>query len=310
MVGLIKTVSASVGITTASARRIAASASHRYKIYTIPKKNGGVRTVAQPAREVKALQRALVEELQKYLPVHDCAMAYVRGRSIKDNALIHAQARYLLKLDLCEFFPSITDDALYAHFSAHLPNEYSEVEIKFLLDLTLWVNESGRRGLCIGAPSSPLLSNSVMFEFDSLVAEMCRDLSVQYTRYSDDICFSCEVPNVLAEVESRLSPIIARINYPRVMLNYQKRRAVSRATGMYVTGLTLSNQGHVTVGRVRKRGVRAGVKRYLRGMLDEAATEKLRGELAFVLSVEPGFREVLIQTYGGRAYELLGRLAR
>lgn len=303
--GLIRAVAAAVGITSGSARRIAASATHRYKVYRIPKRSGGSRTVAQPAREVKALQRVIVQELQKYLPVHGCATAYVTGRSIKDNALPHLDARYLLKLDLCEFFPSITYDALNAHLRAHLPSEYSEAELKFILDLVLWIDERGRRGLCIGAPSSPLLSNSVMFEFDTRVSTMCESLGVQYTRYSDDLSFSSRLPDVLREAEDRVSRILAELPYPTVALNDPKRRAVSRAAGMYVTGLTLSNQGSVTVGRARKRGVRAGVKRYVNGMLDGPDVEKLRGELAFVLSVEPGFRQVLVRTYGARASELM-----
>ena len=74
---------------------------------------------------------------------------------------------------------------------------------------------------------------------------------------------------------------------------------------MRVTGLTLANNGMVTVGRARKRGVRAGVDRFVKGRLSSEEARKLRGEIAFVLSVEPDFVHVLLNTYGDSAAGLL-----
>ena len=303
--GLIKSIAASVGISAASARRIARSAAHRYKVYTIPKRSGGVRVVAQPAREVKALQRALVHELQKLLPVHEAATAYIKGTSIKQNASAHRGARYLLKMDFVAFFPSIGSQALEMHLLAHAPGAFSDSETTFILDLILWRGEDGRRGLCIGAPSSPFFSNSILFDFDGKVTAVCNELGAIYTRYSDDLAFSSTSSGVLDQVERRVREIIRDLVYPNLSLNETKRKAVSRAAGMYVTGLTLSNQGGVTVGRVRKRGVRAGVQHYLDGSMEDADVQRLRGELAFVLSVEPDFRQVLLNTYGLRTLPLL-----
>lgn len=303
--GLIKTVAAAAGISSASARRVAGSAAHRYKLYSIPKKGGGQRLVAQPAREVKALQRALVEELQKVLPMHDAATAYRKGSSIIRNAHAHADAKYLLKLDFEAFFPSIGPRALLAHLNKYAVGIWSDAELQFVLDLVLWIGNDGGRGLCIGAPSSPFLSNTVMFDFDAAVADVCSGVRVTYTRYSDDISLSAIDPGVLADVEVAVRELVGRIAYPRLKLNEAKRTSVSRAAAMRVTGLTLSNQGVITVGRVRKRGVRAGVQRYMRGLLDDAEARRLKGELAFVLSVEPEYRLVLFATYGMRAGELV-----
>lgn len=176
--------------------------------------------------------------------------------------------------------------------------------MKFITDLTLWSNVEGKRGLCIGAPSSPFLSNSIMYPFDLKMDEICSHYNVVFTRYSDDIALSSVEPNVLAIVERLLVDLLGEIKYPRLRLNYDKRKAVSRAAGMRVTGLTLANQGHVTVGRDRKRGVRSGVCKYLRGQISIKDIVRLRGELAFVFSVEPDFRRVLIETYGERVFEL------
>lgn len=305
-IGLIASVASAAGISSSSARRVAVSARHRYKVYQIPKRGGGYRIVAQPAREVKALQRSLVKELEYFLPLHAAATAYRRGMSILDNAQLHSNCRYILKLDFEDFFASIGASSLISHLQQYAPTRLSDPELKFITDLTLWDNAEGMRGLCIGAPSSPFLSNSIMYPFDLKMDEICSRYKVNFTRYSDDIALSSMEPNVLNVVEGMLSDLLREIHYPRLRLNQDKRKAVSRAASMRVTGLTLANQGFVTVGRERKRGVRSGVCRYLRGQLSPKDTIKLKGELAFVFSIESDFRRVLIETYGDRVIELFG----
>ncbi|WP_459585777.1 reverse transcriptase domain-containing protein, partial [Enterobacter asburiae] len=78
-----------------------------YRVYTIPKKNGGKRTIAHPTRALKVIQRGLVEFLNDKFPVLDAAYAYRKNISIKDNALHHVTNPYFLRLDLADFFNSI-----------------------------------------------------------------------------------------------------------------------------------------------------------------------------------------------------------
>lgn len=306
MIGLVKQVAHFTGISVDSCRRIAKSSHRRYKRFAIPKKNGGIRFVAQPAREVKAVQRAIADILGQVLPVHAAATAYQQESSIIKNAAAHRQARYLSKFDFSNFFPSI-DAAAISLLLANIQN-ISESEIQFVVDACTWRPE-GRAVLCLGAPSSPFLSNAVMFGFDESVVAFCTALDVSYTRYSDDMTISSAIPNVLSQAEVFLRDKVARMRSPVLRLNEEKRVAVSRKTALRVTGLTLSNDGRVTVGRCRKRGVRAGVHRYAQGQMQESELVKLKGELAFVLDVEPNFARVLVLTYGPRIAPLLpGRL--
>lgn len=304
--GLVATVAAMVGISPNSARRVALSAAHRYKVFNIRKRNGGLRLIAQPAREVKALQRALVECLSKSLRVHDAATAYKEGSSIRLNAELHMRARYLLKLDFEGFFSSIDENALRTHITKWCSSELTLSEIEFILKLVLWREpDTGRRALCIGAPSSPFLANSVMYDVDTAIIERCLECHAVYSRYSDDITLSAEGPEVLVRAEREVREVIKNAPYPALRFNDSKRISVSRSTAMTVTGLTLTNQGPVSVGRVRKRGVRAGVDRFVKGELDDDGIRRLRGEIAFVLSVEPQFRRTLLKTYGRRCQEVL-----
>ena len=105
---LLAILTLETGLTGHDLSRIIASAPRRYKEFKMPKRQGGFRHMAQPAREVKALQRALVKHYLEKLPIHSSAMAYERGTSIRLNAERHAKVNGpILKLDFRDFFPSI-----------------------------------------------------------------------------------------------------------------------------------------------------------------------------------------------------------
>lgn len=296
MIGLVRQVSHSTGISTDACRRIAKSAYLRYKKFAIPKKNGDLRLVAQPAREVKAVQRAIVDILKGALPVHSAATAYEEDCSIAKNAASHRDSLFLSKFDFSDFFPSISADDIEAVLRERLDG-VSDAEVKFVVDACTW-RPGARSVLCLGAPSSPFISNAVMHRFDEEMTSFCAGKQVSYTRYSDDIAISTVLPDVLVVVESHLRTIVANMQSPKLRLNDRKRVAAGRGTAMRVTGLTLANDGRVTVGRIRKRGVRAGIHKYLLGRLPDEEISKLKGELAFVLDVEPDFASVLVATYG------------
>ncbi|MGN6229200.1 MAG: retron St85 family RNA-directed DNA polymerase [Dyella sp.] len=306
MSAFIDQVAALVGLPKHVCVAISKTAHRRYKVFYIPKQDGKrYREVAQPAREVKALQRAIVHLISPKLPIHRSATAYREGVSLRANAIPHIAAKFITKLDLVSFFPSIDRTSLGRFLRSSLSDCDNE-DVGFILSTCCWTPRgTTTQRLCIGAPSSPMLSNAIMYPFDEAFALICREAGAVYTRYSDDICLSAVEPNVLHGVESRIRAILAQSRWPVLQVNEAKRVAVGRGTSMQVTGLTLANQGMVTVGRLRKRGVRAGVKRYFDGLLSVDEIAKLRGELAFVLSIEPGFRFVLLKTYGLRINDLI-----
>lgn len=92
------------------------TAPYRYKEYSIPKRNGtGTRQIAQPSSELKVLQALAIEKIKNNFPIHSSAMAYREGLSIKDNASMHANNKFLLKMDFENFFHSILPHDLLLH---------------------------------------------------------------------------------------------------------------------------------------------------------------------------------------------------
>lgn len=298
------------GLSRSVLQRIARTAAHRYKAFSVPKRNGrGFREIAQPAREVKMVQRAVVSSLSGRLPVHDAVTAYRKGVSIRDNAKAHVGSKYLLKLDFENFFTSIKADDLRAHLVRHCSKELDLQDIELVVSACTWRRSSGSElCICIGAPSSPFWANTIPFDLDARLENESRSLGCVYTRYSDDLTFSSIHPERLGLLEARVREVVASVAYPRLAFADKKRISVSRKTAFRVTGLVLSQDGGVTVGRQRKRKIRAGLDHYLRGTLPPDMVAKLRGEIAFVVGIEPSFVEVVRRLLGDKHDSFMGKL--
>lgn len=275
-----------------------ATAPSRYKVHYIEKRNGrGRREIAQPTKEIKFLQRLLVKYELATLPIHDAAIAYRAGLSIADHARPHAHGRYLLKLDFKDFFPSIRWSSL-AHRLTN-DTQYTKVELWILGNLLCRkANTSGVHQLSIGAPSSPHVSNYVLHEFDSNLTDFCSRNGVRYTRYADDLAFSTHIPGLLDTVEQEVRRLLRELNYLGLQLNEEKSVNVSKKRRRMLVGLTLSNDGHTSIGRDAKRQLRLAIHRAAFGRLGPTEVANLRGRLAFTYAIDPTFVDELLARYG------------
>ena len=104
---IIEEIASRLALPTSFLLKVARTASHRYKEYTIPKKTGGMRTIHHPARELKLIQGWLLQHVLNKLPVHAAATAYSEGSNIKRNAERHVANNFMLRVDFKDFFPSI-----------------------------------------------------------------------------------------------------------------------------------------------------------------------------------------------------------
>ena len=283
--------------------RLIRSAPRRYKVYEIPKrKPGEFRTIAQPAKEVKALQYWTMEHLLSKFPIHPAATAYRQGKSIAHNARPHRLSDFLLKLDFKDFFPSIKA----SDFQKYLKSRRADLEAgdaEAFSRILFWKpKDTQRLCLSIGAPSSPLLSNILLYTFDERVAGFCLAHAVSYTRYADDLSFAAETSASLQRVERFVLSLCGRMTSPRLTVNFHKLARVSKRTRRTVTGLVITNDARISLGHRRKREIRAAVHHFASGQLEKREDIlKLKGTLAFVKSVEPSFLAKLRKKYGGEA---------
>lgn len=284
-----------------------------YVRFTVPKKSGGVRELCTPHRSLAAAQRWIFQNVLQALPMHPAAHGFVKGRSIRTNALPHVGQQVLVNVDLKDFFPTITFRrvrgvfeqlgyspavaTIFALLSTESPRRTVEYASRIFHVAT------GPRALPQGACTSPALSNLIARRLDSRLAGIAGKLGWQYTRYADDLSFSASAE---VEPESKVGYLLARVRHiaqdEGFCVNEKKTRVLRRSTAMQVTGVVVNECPGVR--RRERRRLRAILHNAKRSGLasqnraDEPHFEdKLRGQIAFVqmINVEQG--EKLAQAF-------------
>lgn len=289
------------GISSHDALKLIKTAPKRYKVYEIEKKNKkGTRTIAHPASELKLLQRWLVQNFlnNDKFPVHKSATAYEQGKSIIDNASPHKENNYILKLDFKDFFPSITQKDFFI-FIKDKGIKISEADL-FAISQALFRLPKGENllELSIGAPSSPKVSNIIMYDFDKSTDDYCTKNNIKYTRYADDLTFSTNKPDILKNCLKEVEAIIKKLEYPKLSLNIKKTIFSSKKHRRIVTGLILTNDGNISLGRDKKRLISAKIHHFKNNKLSPDECFELQGHLAYINVAEKAFLHSMENKYG------------
>lgn len=306
---IAKYLSQSLLMTESDLIKFAKTAPHRYKVYEIKKRNSTkTRTIAHPSKELKFIQRILADFLSKKLPVHETAFAYKKQLGIKDNANKHLNSKYLLKMDFNNFFPSITPSLFFGIAKKH-GIEFNETDKIILSWLLFWKSKkSNELVLSIGAPSSPLISNFVMYFFDQEMTKICMDQKITYTRYADDITLSTNVRTSLFSFPEIVANLLAD-TAAGIELNKDKTTFSSQAHNRHVTGITLTNDGKLSVGRERKRLISSMIHKSKFHVLSTNEASKLLGILSHATHIEPDFLRRMEKKYGKETLEVIKKKA-
>ncbi|AVS87574.1 RNA-directed DNA polymerase [Paracidovorax avenae] len=182
-----------------------------YRRFRIRKRSGGVRRICVPEPNLGAVQAWIAEHILQRVDVHQASHAFKKGNSIVRCAEQHVGARWLLKMDIADFFGSVSEIDVYRVFVALGYNSLVSFELARICTelpaasakyaLRSWNCHRFRSGITHyqqkyvgrlpqGAPSSPMLANLAMLKTDQLIAELASKEGLIYTRYSDDLTFS------------------------------------------------------------------------------------------------------------------------
>ncbi|MCQ1836953.1 retron St85 family RNA-directed DNA polymerase [Neorhizobium galegae] len=296
------------GLSAPDLRRIIATSPARYKQFTIAKKSGGERLIAQPSRDLKVLQRYIQGNILSKGTIHASATAYKNGASIKHNANIHKYNRVILKCDFKDFFHSIKprDWILYAQENFH---SLSQDDVGLCARVLFWGRGTSKPAcLSIGAPTSPVLSNLIMFDLDEKLTRSAEKIGATYTRYADDITLSADKIETVLLLEKRLKSAVAKSKYPKLTFNGDKRGLYTTAHRRNITGLNITPDEEISIGRDRKRMISSMIHKYSIGQLSEKDAGKLKGYLAFAYDCEPDFIERMIRKYGEEQISIIRQL--
>ncbi len=275
-----------------------------YRTWHIPKRDGSMRTITAPKRHLKVAQRWALRHVWDKLPVHGAAHGFLTARSIVTNAQVHAGADVIVKIDIENFFPTIT----FQRVKGLLRKAGLSEQVATVLALlstepprdpmvhrgkTVHV-ASGPRALPQGAPTSPAITNTLCRRMDRRLSGLARKLGMKYTRYADDLTFSWKK----SDTESRapIGVLFRSVNTivrnEGFRIHHKKTSVMRRGVRQSVTGLVVNHAPGAAAARVPRevvRKLRAAIKNRELGRpgKGEETLAQLKGLAAFVYMADP-----------------------
>ena len=203
-----------------------------YKEYSIPKRNGKYRIIHEPLPSLKEIQNWILKYILTPIAISCVALvekADIPKKSFRDNASLKKKKKYVLCLDLKDFFGSITFRQV---FSVFRNMGYSKALATLLSNICILNNS-----LPQGAPTSPMLSNMVFRYYDDKIFDYCKSKNIRYTRYADDLTFSGDFN--CKEVVSFIRKVLSKTSFA---INDNKTKFVSRGNRQEVTGVVVNEK--------------------------------------------------------------------
>ncbi|MFD2632033.1 reverse transcriptase domain-containing protein [Idiomarina piscisalsi] len=156
----------------------------QYISFSIPKKDGSRRLISTPKPTLKNYQMIIASELHHHYIPRASAHAFIEQKSVLTNASPHVNKRYVLNLDLEDFFGTIT----FGRVKRLLQSPPLSLTHNVATVVAHICCYKGR--LPQGAPSSPIISNMIAFKLDNQLLKLAKQYRFTYTRYADDITLS------------------------------------------------------------------------------------------------------------------------
>jgi RNA-directed DNA polymerase len=241
-------------------RSVASGRLRNYRYAWLPRKGAPPRAIERPKSMLKAAQRRVLREVLDQIPAHEAAHGFVAGRSARSHAAAHTGAALVLRLDLEDFFASVTAGRVFGIFrtagyseglayvlTALCTNVVPRAEWAALPrpgdDLIAAHWRLGRRlatpHLPQGAPTSPALASLAAFSLDRRLTGLAGAFGARYTRYADDLAFSGDA--TLGKRAGRLADLVAEIARDEgFLLNRAKTRAMPRSTRQQLCGVVVN----------------------------------------------------------------------
>lgn len=234
-----------------------------YHYRWMAKRSGGARLIEAPKEDLRAIQRRVLHGILDRVPVHEAATGCVKGRSVLDNARLHAGTPLLLRMDLRDFFTSIPAGRIHALFRTlgyptatsrcltglcthatpgHLLRQVPQAEYPSPEERRRrqqWARQFMAPHLPQGAPTSPALANLCAYRLDVRLTGAARECQARYSRYVDDLAFSCADGNPARG--RRLLALLQRIIVEEGFNpNWRKTRLASAGAAQRLTGLLVN----------------------------------------------------------------------
>lgn len=216
-----------------------------YVSFHVPKRSGGEREICAPDDDLKEIQKKLASFLQdQRIQMQEerdvpqlLSHGFEPGKNIFTNAKIHRNKRFVLNLDLEDFFGSIHFGRIVGYLEKNKSLAFSHEVAVAIAQLCCYQGK-----LPQGAPTSPVLANMVSEVLDFRLLKVARKYRLDYTRYADDLSFSTNDSTFLEKYESCYHELSGTIKHAGFAVNEKKTRLLYRDSKQTVTGLVVNKK--------------------------------------------------------------------
>lgn len=261
---------------------ILANGEKTYHKFFITSKNGKVREIIAPHEEIKEQLRKMNGLLQRIYDRKNnkFQVAYKKGKSIKDSAVIHKNNQYMFNIDLKDFYPSCKRELVRRYievFFKGTPDKNNNVEM--FLDMILY-NDA----LFIGSPVSGVLANVIINKPVAYIKNITDKFGMGYSVYADDMTFSSD-----RFISEKFINEIFNLGFTKYglddyfMIKEEKSHGASKGRRR-TTGVTINHENQLTVNRKFYRDLRVRFDKLSKG--ENVNLNKLRGQIAFATMVD------------------------
>lgn len=317
-------------------RRSVARRGHaRYRHVLLKKRIPGrssKRLVSIPPKSLAAAQRWLVDHVLRYAPVHQASFAFHPDSSPVQAAEQHPNTKWLLKVDVEDFFHSVSEGTVSAIFARLGFPKLLAFELARLCTIPIdrgpgknpaphsspiaFYALSTEGMLPQGAPSSPMLANLAMLQTDTVLADLAQARGFRYSRYADDLAFSSDQERTIAEMHVLQRDVCQALNKAGFKPNLRKTVIRGPGTRRIILGL-LVDSSTPRLSRTFKDNLRLHLH-YLTspdfGPAKHALARKtgvsslyhhVRGLIGWAQQVEPAFGSQALATFRSADWPLI-----
>ncbi|MEZ6043425.1 MAG: reverse transcriptase family protein [Planctomycetaceae bacterium] len=235
-----------------------------YHYRWVEKRRSGRRLIESPKPGLRQMQRRLLNECLRHLPVHDAAHGFCKGRSVDTFVQSHTGRQVVLRMDLQNYFPSLRPFRLMRLL---MLAGYPEVVARTLSNLctnttpssvlrdysSISLTNSDRHLMVLlrqphfpqGAPTSPLIANLLSYRLDARLQGLAQSAGIHYSRYADDLLFSGDERFRRCVKQFRIH-VAAIVIAEGLNVNHRKSRIMLQSRQQRATGLVLNQHPAVS----------------------------------------------------------------
>jgi len=218
-----------------------------YKKYIIKKKSGKIRVLHEPTLKLKLIQRKILSQIIELYwennvdnGIKKTTTWFCRWKNIVENASFHLGKKVILKFDLKNYFPSISQDRVFWMF--HKRFWYNYIVSNYLAGLCTFENE-----LPQWSPTSPLIANIISINLDIRIKAYVKKIKkeerikINYSRYADDISISINSRDTYF-IENISRRVFSIIEEEWFMVNYSKYRILKSNRQQKITWIIVNDK--------------------------------------------------------------------